>query len=129
MKINIISFFACFFVFFLSCQHRKKIENFDNEAFKKDRMACSGKREQLITDFERIRKEIKGMYVTDVVGYLGRPDLEKLSDRGQKYFVYFLQKGGQCISRDSSITARTAVLRFNAMEFVTEVGYETGVPK
>jgi hypothetical protein len=112
-----------------SCNIKKELKNFDTTAWKSDRNGCEGKREKLQKDLESIRKDLKGFSQTDIVSALGKPDYQTLSERGQKFFIYFLEKGKQCESLDSVSQARTLVIRFNAVELAAEINYETGKPK
>jgi hypothetical protein len=113
----------------LSCKPKVNLEGFDNEVFKNDKLACTGKRAAQQADFEKIRLNLRGLSENEILQVLGKPDLQMLSVRNQKYYIYFLEKGEQCQNKFADSKSKTAVFRFNAVNLVTEITYETGKPE
>jgi hypothetical protein len=112
----------------ISCQPQKRFPEFDSAGWKQDRGGCKGKRTQLRPQLERIRKDLKGLSQIEVVSLLGKPDYQELANRGQKYFVYFLEKGNHCQQANAPTQSPSLLLRFNAVGLMSEITYETGRP-
>lgn len=73
--------------------------------------------------------QFKGLTQEEVLEVLGKPDFQRLYQRNQKFYVYFTEPGPQCEGNADASRARTVVLRFSAIELVTEVYYDSGKPK
>ena len=112
-----------------ACDSSKKIKGFDTTTWQADRLGCGGQREALRQSFDTIRQELKGLTQDEVLDVLGKPDFQRLYERNQKFYVYFLEPGAQCEGKADASRARTVVLRFSAIELVTEVYYDTGKPQ
>ena len=115
--------------FFTGCRQKKVIDNFNSDAFRKDKLGCLGTRQQMQPDFERIRLQLKGLSENELLDLLGKPDFQQLSTRNQKYYIYFLEKGRQCENKFAATPSKTAVFRFSAIGLVTEITYEAGKPE
>jgi hypothetical protein len=112
-----------------ACGLPKKIEGFDSAAWQDDRLGCGGGRKALRESFDNVRQELKGLTQNEVLDVLGKPDFQRLYERNQKFYVYFLEPGAQCEGKADASRARTAVIRFSAIELVTEVYYDNGKPQ
>jgi hypothetical protein len=112
-----------------ACGSPKKIDGFDSAAWQADRLGCGGGRKALRESFDNVRRELKGLTQDEVLDVLGKPDFQRLYERNQKFYVYFLEPGVQCEGKADASQARTAVVRFSAIELVTEVYYDTGKPQ
>ena len=112
-----------------NCAGPDKIGTLDLKAWRNDRGACKGDRQRLFADFQRVKDQFKGMHSNDLGKYLGRPDLNEIADRNQKYYVYYVEKGPQCgDNTGAKSTAKTVALRIGAVGLVTEVSVQAGVP-
>jgi outer membrane protein assembly factor BamE (lipoprotein component of BamABCDE complex) len=111
-----------------SCQSAGKFAEFDSGVWKNDRLGCGGKRQELRRQFDKIRLELKGSTQVQVISVLGKPDFQRLYQRNQKFYIYFMEPGPQCKGKSEASQARTVVLRFSAIGLVTEVLYNTGRP-
>jgi len=109
-----------------ACQNTTEFEGFATATWKSDRMACTGKRQQMKEDFEKIRQKLKGLNQMEVVDVLGKPDLQRLDDRNMKSYLYFLEPASTCPSGRAD--AQVVILRFNAVDRVLEITYEQGTP-
>ena len=93
-----------------------------------DRGGCQGKRSNQIEAVRAIREELKGMTENEIADQLGRPDINQLIDRNQKFYIYFLEQGGHCESVAMPSQARSVALRMSAIGVVTEVTFQRGKP-
>lgn len=119
----------CSCVVLATCGSPKQFADFDSSAWKSDRLGCGGKRKALRDQFDTIRLQLKGSTQEEVLQVLGKPDFQRLYQRNQKFYVYFMEPGLQCEGSPDASRARTVVLRFSAIELVTEVYYDSGKPK
>ncbi|WP_246169069.1 hypothetical protein [Rudanella paleaurantiibacter] len=100
----------------------------DVAKWRSDRGGCNGVRATLLTDFNASRQEFKGVHVNDLGGILGRPDVNMIADRNQKYYVYFLEKGIHCDDAKQPSKARSVAFRVSAIGLVTEITFQNGTP-
>ena len=113
----------------LSCSEPARIEGFDSTAWKNDKLACQGGRQQMAGSFEKIRRDLYGKTEDDIKDILGKPDGEQLMRRGQRVFYYYLEKGTQCTQKGKLSEANRAEVRFNALNKVSEITYKDPVRK
>lgn len=110
-----------------SCSTPESLQNFDSETWKEDRYACEGKREELVDDFEAIRKELYGKKEYVLRNLLGKPDSEELLERSQRIYFYYIEPGTQCSDRSSLSEANRVEVRINSLGKVSEVTYKEPV--
>jgi hypothetical protein len=117
-------------VLMLSACKRKEADfsSFDVLKFKEDRGGCADQREFLIEDLKKLKPKILGLTENQVIENLGRYDIQVLSRRNEKIFVYFLEKGEHCLAIQNKTEARSMILRFNAASLVKEVNFQIGTP-
>ncbi|WP_229311136.1 hypothetical protein [Larkinella soli] len=96
--------------------------------WRQDRGGCKGVRASLVEDFKTIRQELKGTSANEVGKILGRPDIEQLADRNQKYYIYFLETGPHCRDPKIRSESRSVALRISAIGLVTEITFQRGRP-
>ena len=101
---------------------------FHADVWKKDKLGCQGQREKLATEFDSIRRNLRGMSQDQLLKVLGNPDFQKLQTRNQKLYIYFVEKGEQCQNAQANSKARTVAIRFNAIGYATEITYQQGKP-
>ena len=111
-----------------SCTKQPKLEGLNLEKWRADKGGCSGERTQAIDKLKALKEEIKGVSSNDLDDYLGKPDVQQLADRNQKYYVYFLEKGVHCETLQKPSEGRSMAVRFSAMGMATEVTFQKGVP-
>ncbi|MES2732610.1 MAG: hypothetical protein V4714_12710 [Bacteroidota bacterium] len=102
--------------------------HFKAEAWQQDKLGCLGQRDKLKQAFEAIRRDLRGSSQDEIIELLGKPDIQKLQTRHQKFFVYYLENGSQCQNPEASSQARTVVIRFNAIGYASEITYSQGRP-
>ncbi len=95
----------------------------DLRAWRSDRSGCRDIRKDLLPQFEAAESELLGKFADDISHLLGKPDLQQLGGRNQKYYVYFLEKGSQCAGDTQHSQARKAILRFNAIGLLSGITY------
>jgi hypothetical protein len=111
-----------------ACTKQPKLEGLDLEKWQADKGGCSGERIKSIEKLKSLKEEIKGTSSNDLDDYLGRPDVQQLADRSQKYYIYFLEKGTHCETLQKKSDAQSMAVRFSAMGMATEVTFQRGVP-
>jgi hypothetical protein len=93
-----------------------------------DRGGCNGVRASILPDFRAEIQNLKGKRV-DVIGeLLGRPDINEIADRNQKFYIYFLEKGPQCDKPGAKSTSRSVAIRMSAIGLATEITFQNGLP-
>lgn len=113
----------------VACGSPKQFNAFPAADWREDRLGCTGRREALAGELEAIRRDLRGLTEPEILGLLGKPDSQELQGRGQKYFVYYLEKGPQCENARAVSQARTVAIRLNALGLVTELTYQRGQPR
>lgn len=99
------------------------------KAWRDDRGSCKGQRTQLFADFMAVRDQLKGIHANDLGKMLGRPDINQITDRNQKLYIYYVEKGPQCgENTGTKSSAKTVALRVSAIGLVTEVTVQNGTP-
>lgn len=83
-------------VLLLSCTEESRLEDFDTEGWKQDKMGCKAHRITLIDELMSRQNEITGLGQEEVIKLLGKPDRHELYSRNKKSFTYFLVKGPDC---------------------------------
>ena len=100
----------------------------DVKKWRSDRGGCNGARALLVADFKVVMQEIKGKHANDIADILGRPDINQIAERNQKYYIYFLEKGPQCNQPGTKSTSKSVALRISAIGLVTEITFQQGIP-
>lgn len=121
-----------FWVFVLvstvACTKQPNLAGLDLETWKADRGGCQGKRLAMLEKVKSLKEEIRGVSANDMDDYLGKPDLQQLADRNQKYYIYFFEPGTHCQNKTHKSSALSMSIRFSAMGIATEVTFQHGTP-
>lgn len=112
-----------------SCTKQPKLEGIDLEKFRADYGGCKGDRTKMIEKLKSLKGEIKGVSSNDFDNYLGKPDIQQLSDRSQEYYIYFLEPGTHCEDKKKPSSSLIMAVRFSAMGVATEVNFQRGMPE
>lgn len=113
----------------VGCAGPDNLGKLNLKAWRDDRGGCKGRRTQLFNDFMAVRDQIKGIHSNDLGKMLGRPDVNQITDRNQKLYVYYVEKGPQCgENTGAKSNAKSVALRVSAIGLVTEVTVQNGVP-
>lgn len=111
-----------------SCTKQPKLDGIDLEKWREDRGGCSGQRASMKDQIKALKEELKGVSANDMDDYLGKPDIQQLADRNQKYYIYFLEKGVHCEDKTKKSDAESLGIRFSAMGMATEITFQKGTP-
>ncbi|MEO8474113.1 MAG: hypothetical protein ABI477_18060 [Chryseolinea sp.] len=101
-----------------------EIDGIDIKAWKNDQNGCQEIRLKVFDTFVTQKEKLLALSETDIVGLLGNPDVNELSDRNQKLFYYFLEPGADCPTHHSASQAQRLAIRFNAMGLAKEIRVE-----
>jgi len=99
------------------------LDNFDQQVWKRDHKACSGKREAMAASLEAQRDKMLALDEMAIVSLLGSPDQNELYKRNQKFYTYFLQAGPGCAGATAQVPKKLTI-RFNAMGLAKEIIFE-----
>ena len=116
----ILSFIITFATF--ACKHDPlKLKGIDNSAWTNDKKGCSDIRKNMLPAFLEIKDSLIGHSEEDIMATFGHPDRIEVYPRGQRFFMYFTEKGAQCDGTGG--TGKPLQLRFNATDHLTEITY------
>lgn len=96
--------------------------------WRSDRGGCNGVRAALEADFRAEIQNLKGKTTNTIGELLGRPDVNQIADRNQKFYIYYLEKGPQCDQPGAKSTSRSVAIRMSAIGLATEVTFQNGLP-
>jgi hypothetical protein len=113
---------------FSSCTKQPDLKGFDLNRWRGDRGGCRGQRAAQADQIRALREELKGVSASDFARIFGKPDLNQLADRNQKYYIYFLEPGPHCQDTKKPSNARSVAIRFSAIGLATEVTFQRGEP-
>jgi len=103
-------------VFMVSCgKPLPVLEGIDLYKWRNDKNGCSGNRESMGASLTSQSDKLKGLSEMDVVGLLGKPDVNELYKRNQKFFHYYVSPGPDCPEHKD--LPDELIIRFNAMGY------------
>ncbi|MVM32410.1 hypothetical protein GO755_20350 [Spirosoma sp. HMF4905] len=100
----------------------------DLKKWRGDRGGCNGVRATLVPDFRAEIQNLKGKTTNTIGELLGRPDINQIADRNQKFYIYFLEKGSHCDQPGVKSNSRSVAIRMSAIGLATEVTFQNGLP-
>ena len=100
----------------------------DLKKWRGDRGGCTNIRTALIPDLKAEVQQLKGKSANEIGELLGRPDLNQLVDRNQKFYIYFLEEGIHCNQPATKSTSRSVAIRMSAIGLATEITFQNGIP-
>lgn len=117
---------AMLLLFFLllqtGCAGKKKkvnrLQNFESELWIQDKNGCGGERMNLKDNLLSQKHNMRGLKTDLIESYLGKPDAHQLSERGQQYYIYFMEPGPKCEAAKENPLA--LFIRFSAVGIATE---------
>ena len=110
-----------------SCTKKPDLKGFDLALWKSDKGGCKNIRFTQKEALKSLRNELKSVTENDIGELFGKPDLQRLGERNQEYYIYFLEPGDHCQKMNNKTQAKSVAFRFNAMGLTTEVTFQTGV--
>jgi hypothetical protein len=116
------AFLLIFIIVFSSCSRKKKktkrLQNFESEVWIADKNGCDGARLDMINQLLLLKYDMRGLKADEIELYLGKPDVQELYDRSQRYYVYFIEPGPKC--PDSGENPQALFVRFSAVGIANE---------
>ena len=100
----------------------------DLKKWRGDRGGCNGVRATLVPGFKAEIQKLKGKTANTIGELLGRPDVNQIADRNQKFYIYFLEKGTHCDQAGGKSTSRSVAIRMSAIGLATEITFQNGIP-
>lgn len=100
----------------------------DLKKWRGDRGGCNGIRTTLIPAFKAEIQNLKGNTANTIGELLGRPDINQIADRNQKFYIYFLEKGSHCDRPGEKSDSPSVAIRMSAIGLATEVTFQNGLP-
>ena len=100
----------------------------DVKKWRSDRGGCNGVRATLIPAFRAEIQHLKGNSANTIGEVLGRPDINQIADRNQKYYIYFLEKGIHCDHPTEKSNSPSVAIRMSAIGLATEITFQNGTP-
>ena len=100
----------------------------DLKKWRGDRGGCNGVRATLVSAFRAEIQNLKGNSANTIGELLGRPDINQIADRNQKYYIYFLEKGTHCDRPSEKSNSPSVAIRMSAIGLATEVTFQNGLP-
>jgi hypothetical protein len=121
---TICSFFLFAFIFFSCGKSLPTLDGIDLKSWHEDKNGCSGKRLSMEESIVAQHEKLLALGELQIVELLGKPDVNELSKRNQKFYYYYLQSAKECSNSDSTIAPKRLAIRFNAMGLAKEVQVE-----
>jgi hypothetical protein len=118
--------FVCVLLLAISCTKKPNLPGLDLEAWKKDRGGCLGQRFEQVSKLKELKQELKGTSSSDITALFGAPDIHRLSERNQEYYIYFLEKGPHCGQLRPVSNSKSVIFRFSAIKIVSEITFQNG---
>lgn len=100
----------------------------DLKKWRSDRGGCNSVRATLVPDFKAEVQNFKGKSANTIGELLGRPDVNQIADRNQKFYIYFLEKGPHCDQPGAKSNSRSVAIRMSAIGLATEITFQKGIP-
>ncbi|SFD96904.1 hypothetical protein [Spirosoma endophyticum] len=100
----------------------------DLKKWRSDRGGCKGVRATLVPGFKAEVQNLKGKTANTIGELLGRPDVNQIADRNQKFYIYFLEKGIHCDQPGGKSMSRSVAIRMSAIGLATEITFQNGIP-
>ncbi len=103
------------------CSGRPDI-TFDATAWKEDRNGCKSKRLSIYENLMDQKNALLGLSSNRIIDLLGKPNLNELFSRNQKFFIYRITPGKNCNEVNTSRQDQLyLVIRFNALGLASEI--------
>jgi len=120
MKIKIKLYVGiCILIYCISCTQNPDI-NFNKERWIKDFNGCLGYRKDIYEEILNQKEKLLGVSSKKIIKTIGKPHINELYQRNQKFFVYQISNARSCETPVDS-TELYLIIRFNALELATEI--------
>ena len=94
------------------------LEGINPSDWKDDKSGCTGARFSMAPTMIAQKEKLLSLTETQIISLLGKPDVNELYKRNEKFYRYYFTNGPGCKSNQS---AQYMNLRFNAMGLMKEV--------
>lgn len=118
------SFLISLIILFTQCEQAIDIENFDEAGFRNDPQGCQGQRIKMKEQVLKLPRHLTGLSQQEIQATLGNADRQELSDRSQKYLIYFIAPAPSCEANTSEKEPLTMYVRFNSVGRVNEISFQ-----
>lgn len=123
LKHNILIFFILLIL--QACEEKVELDNFDKKLWKEDLRGCNGQRKGQLDTIREQKEKLKGLSQNQIIHIFGKPDFIELYKRNQRFYIYYYQKGHQCITNDKKLKLdfendKIVKIRFSGSDSVTE---------
>ena len=98
-----------------------KLEGINLEDWKNDKSGCTGTRLSMSLIMISQKEKLLSLNESQIVTLLGKPDVNELYKRNEKFYRYYFTNGPTCATKE---TPQYMNLRFNAMGLMKEVVVE-----
>jgi hypothetical protein len=123
---NICKSLSLLFLICMACGNPlPTLEGIDKVRWEEDKNGCGNVRRAMRESIDSQKEKLLGLDQLQIVELLGRPDQNELSERSQKFFYYYIERGPSCPDATDTLAARLAI-RFNAMGLAKEVAAVRG---
>lgn len=114
-----LSFFFFLLIVLSACSGSlPELVGVDSTNWKADRNGCNGIRTSMIEAITAEKEKLKALSEMDLIQLLGRPDVNQLLERNQKFYIYYLEPGPDCDLPTTN--QKKLILRINAMGLTKE---------
>lgn len=116
MKLTLTKILLCSVLLIASCNSKNDNIEFDSVTWKNDKNGCQGLRKNLKEDFLIIKKFVIKKSEQEVIGLLGKPDIQQLDNRSKKSYIYYIDPSPDC---DGALERpQKLVIEFNSINQV-----------
>lgn len=119
-----ISFFLFTILLFSQCQQAVDLENFDEDTFQADPQGCKGERIKMRDQVLRLPQQLEDFTQQEIQATLGKADRQELSNRSQKYLIYFIEPAPACSENATEKAPLTMYVRFNSVGRANEISFQ-----
>jgi len=123
-SISTTSIFFSFLLIFSQCQQAIDIDDFDESAFQEDKAGCKGQRQQMKNKVLELPQHLTGLTQQEIQATLGKADRQELSNRSQKYLIYYIEPSESCEGKQPKQEPLTMYVRFNSIGKANEISFK-----
>lgn len=89
-----------------------------------DPQGCKGIRQQMKADIFRLPQELSGLSQQEIQKTLGLADRQELSNRSQKYLIYYIEAAPDCEGASIEKEPLSMYVRFNSVGLANEISFK-----
>lgn len=96
-------------------------DSFDSEEWKNDELACGTSRQAMLNDVLNAKEELVQLGEAEIRRLFGKPDNVELFSRSQKFYLYYVEAGGQCEGKGGQVDGQMLELSLDALGRIHEI--------